>query len=148
MSETSDWPTRLRDVLASMGGALGLDNPVETAKLWREWESVVGEDVARHARPSSLKRGVLRIRTDSPVWATELGYLTEHIRSEANRMFGHEVIRAIKVWTAPEAAPVKRSTSQATSPPPLQPRRRDENVSRDPVSALEGARRAWSRRPQ
>ncbi|MFN2526363.1 MAG: DUF721 domain-containing protein [Actinomycetota bacterium] len=146
MSETSNFPTRLRDVLHSMSRGLGLEDPLEVARLWREWPALVGDDIARHAHPSSLKRGVLRIRTDSSMWATELGYLAEHIRKQANQLLGRELIRTVKIWTSPEPARPRDKGEAHVIPPPLQPASRAADTKRDPAAALEGARRAWSRR--
>jgi predicted nucleic acid-binding Zn ribbon protein len=39
------------------------------------WAEVVGDHLARHARPVALRRGVLILAVDNPAWVTELRYL-------------------------------------------------------------------------
>lgn len=51
---------------------LGLDQQVRQNQLVTDWEKVVGASVARHAKPSSLRDGVLTIAVDHPMWLSEL----------------------------------------------------------------------------
>jgi predicted nucleic acid-binding Zn ribbon protein len=106
----------------------------------------VGPEVAAHAQPSSLRDGVLRVRADSPVWATEIGYLGEEIRNRANAAAGRAVVTEVRVWTGP-----RRSGEVTDTPPPervaqpsVKPRRDPEND--DPAAAMERARSAWAKR--
>jgi predicted nucleic acid-binding Zn ribbon protein len=52
------------------------------------WEQLVGADIAAHARPASLRDGVLVVVVDQPAWAAQLRFLTAEllarIRSEAD----------------------------------------------------------------
>ena len=101
MSERSDLPPRLKDLLGSTAARAGLDDPVSTGAVWARWEEIVGSEVARHAEPTSLKRGVLRIRTESPVWATEIGYLGPEIKRQVNTALGRDLVTEVTVWTGP-----------------------------------------------
>lgn len=124
------------------GKRLGLDHPSEVGALWARWVDIVGPDVAQHAEPSSLRSGLLRVRTDSPVWATEISYLGEEIRRRANELLGRELVAEVRVWTGPGAMSARRAR-----PVPAAPRERGETVvSDDPNEAFERARRAWLRR--
>ncbi|MGH2820723.1 MAG: DUF721 domain-containing protein [Actinomycetota bacterium] len=136
-------PTRLRDLLGGAGRALGLSAPVETGRLWARWPEVVGEAISRHAQPTSLRRGVLRVRTDSPAWATEIGYLGEQIRGAANRALEADLVREVRVWTGPPERELEAPRGPPSGPPPPPEGRVPES---DPMRALERARTAWAKR--
>ena len=124
------------------GKRLGLDHPSEVGALWARWVDIVGSDVAQHAEPSSLRSGLLRVRTDSTVWATEISYLGEEIRRRANELLGRDLVAEVRVWTGPGAIRARRARP---------PRAESQNVGEgalpdDPNEAFERARRAWLRR--
>ena len=137
---------RLGELLDGMGDKLGLSAPVATGKVWSRWRDIVGDPVSRHAEPSSLKEGVLRIRADSPAWATEIGYLGEEIRKRANHVVGAELVREVKVWTkAPQgSATVASGPSEAALSRP-EPHARPASPP-DPLTVLGRVRRAWYER--
>lgn len=136
--------SRLRDLLGPVGKALRLDDAASVGALWRRWAEIVGEDVARHAEPSSLKDGVLRIRTSTPVWATEISYLVEDIKGRVNDTLQKPLVREVRVWTSPEPIKTRGSGSQhtATKGAPVGKRA----ASEDPETAFQKAFQAWSKR--
>ncbi|MFN2595557.1 MAG: DciA family protein, partial [Actinomycetota bacterium] len=84
----TEGPTRLKDLLGSAGRKLGMDSPEESARLFSSWTEIVGADVAAHARPGSLKNGILRVWVDSAPWATEITYLAPHIVARTLEVVG------------------------------------------------------------
>lgn len=139
-------PSPLRSLLPGVGRKLGLEAALETGLIWQRWEEIVGPAVAAHAEPTSLRAGVLRVRTDSPAWATEIGYLGRQIALKANEVTGREMVTEVRVWTGP-GKPAGPSTSV---PPPADkesstpPSGRAERP--DPATALAAAKAAWKRR--
>ncbi|CAN5268378.1 hypothetical protein BH20ACT22_BH20ACT22_07340 [soil metagenome] len=142
-----DEPLRLNDVLRSEGNRLGIDAAVETGAIFSRWRRIVGDGVAAHAGPSSLREGVLRVRADSPVWATEISYLAPEIQRRANAEVGRAVVKEVRVWWAPGGAETDptptdargtRDKGSASSPNPG-----SRGRGGDPAGALERARRAW-----
>ena len=141
----NDFPPRLKDLLGGGGARLGLEDTRATGMVWAHWAEIVGEVVAKNAEPTSLKKGVLRVRATSPTWAQELTYLAAEIRARANALTGAEVVREVRVWTGP--GPVTRATGRATA-------RAQDGSDGDPGTqppadlpeAFERARRAWARR--
>ena len=141
----TDLPPRLKDLLGTVGGRLGLEDTRATGLLWSRWAEVVGEAVADRAEPTSLKKGVLRIRATSPVWAQELTYLATEIRIRANELVGSEVVREVRVWTGP--GEVNRPTGRTTEhPEDGTVGGRPVGLDGDPREAFERARRAWAAR--
>ena len=140
-------PVRLGDALNDVkapGGA----RPADIARLWRAWPALAGATVCAHVEPTSLREGVLRLRADSPVWATEVGYLAEHIRARANEVLKDSVVSEVRVWTGPgkvlqEANKepgrfgLRQTASKSKEPGGSQ--------SIDPQGALRSAYEAWRR---
>ncbi len=146
MSDNSWLPSRLKDLLDPVGRKLGLEGATDTGRLFARWSRIVGEHISGHAEPTSLRDGVLRVRADSPAWATELGYLSAEITERINRDLGRALVTEIRVWTGPpkdsrtdasqdkKRAPVDAATAIAREP------------AEDPREALERARAAARRR--
>ena len=137
-------PHRIKDLLQGVGERLGFGGAIETGLVWSRWNDIVGDTVAAHAEPTSLREGVLRVRTDSPTWATEVGYLGQEIKRAANQVAGRELVSEVRVWTAPgsiDGAGGAGPDLRGTADRPL-----SEGGQLDPETALERARKAWERR--
>ena len=80
-------------VSASFGGpTAGALNAV-----FASWDEVVGEGVAAHARPRSLRHGVLVVVVDEPAWATQLRWLEADLLARLAATAGEGVVREIQV---------------------------------------------------
>lgn len=135
-------PEPIKSLLGDVGKRLGVESAVQTGAVWRRWREIVGPEIASHAEPTSLKDGVLRIRADSPTWATEIGYLGGEIARKANEVARSTLVREVKVWNGPP--PEVDLTDGAV---PKEPETEAARASREtPEEALEAAREAWSRR--
>ncbi|MDP9067702.1 MAG: DUF721 domain-containing protein [Actinomycetota bacterium] len=146
--KSSGEPTSLKGLLGGAAARFGLDDALAAGKLWSRWHEVVGLDVASHAEPTSLRGGVLRLRADSPVWAHEIGYLSEEIKQRANQHLGRAVVTEVRVWSAPGEAP-SRPRADAVRKTAEPPSEASEPGFEDPREALEKARSAWlARRDQ
>jgi predicted nucleic acid-binding Zn ribbon protein len=132
-------PFRLRALLASVGGRIGIEAADEVGRIWRGWSEIVGPSVAEHAEPTSLRSGVLRVRADSPAWANEIGYLGAEIGTRINAHLGKPLVNEVRVWTGP--GPIARVPTSA--PTPAQPG--DREPAADPVTAFRRAFQAWAR---
>lgn len=82
-------PARLgsvADVLAIRGN---WGPHLRLAQLENHWDEVVGPQIALHSRPGGYDHGVLTIRTESGVWATQLTYLIPQLKAKiAERLAG------------------------------------------------------------
>ena len=138
-------PPRLGDLLGPAAKTFGVEDTRAVAALWRRWEEVVGESIAAHAEPTSLRDGVLKVRADSPVWATEIGYLAEEIRGAIERELGPGSVRSVSVWTGPGprggAGPGPRRKAAPSAPPTVA----ETEPDLSPEEALARARSAWSK---
>jgi predicted nucleic acid-binding Zn ribbon protein len=134
-------PAPLKDLLDPAARRAGVDSGVLAGRVWQVWRGVVGPEVARHAEPTSLRAGVLRVRADSASWSTELTYLAEEIRARLNSAVGQELVREVRVWSGPGRVLVPRVNEPGVSPGPA-----PHSSGGDPVTAFGRARRAWLRR--
>jgi predicted nucleic acid-binding Zn ribbon protein len=100
----SEEPRPLRDSLAEVSADLGLPEPDALAYLIREWESLVGPDVAPHCRLTSLRDGVLRVTVDTAPRGTQLRYLEGDLVERAASLVGADVVRELRVRVASPSA--------------------------------------------
>ncbi len=135
-------PTRLGNLLGGATENLGVRSPRAAARIWNRWVEIVGPATAAHSEPTSLREGVLRVRVDSPAWATEVGYLAEEIRGRANEAAGQPLVTEVRVWNGPGKMASRLPVPGSDKAPAEGPRER----ASDPAEALERARRAWARR--
>ncbi|MDQ4065532.1 MAG: DUF721 domain-containing protein, partial [Actinomycetota bacterium] len=68
-------PAPIGDLLRATTDRLGVDDSMHIGTIWRHWNEIVGAAIAAHTEPTSLRNGVLRVRTDASTWATEISYL-------------------------------------------------------------------------
>jgi hypothetical protein len=133
------------DLLGGVGKELGLSGAIGTGRVWARWVEVVGDAIADHAEPTSLKDGVLRIRTDSPTWATELSYKGAEIARRANEVAGARIVTEVRVWTGPGR--IERHAAEVRTPlPEGRGETSAEILANEPLAALGRARAAWARR--
>ena len=138
-------PVPLGEVLDALGRRLGLGGPVQVGRIWRAWPEIVGDAMAGHVEPTSLRAGVLRVRTESPAWANEVRYLSDEIRRRVNGFLREEPVAEVRVWTAPGR--IRRAQDVPGKVGPRQSGGRSESrATRQPREALERARAAWARR--
>ena len=135
---------RIRDVLDSFGVKVGLGRSRDANVIWSRWIEIVGDAIAAHAEPSSLRDGVLKVRADSPTWAAELGYLVGEIKDKANALIGRPAVTEVRIWTGPGR--VSKDKKRQSGRPPAAGEATKRPPAKDPHEALERAREAWRRR--
>ncbi len=75
----------------------GWDVDLRVAGMFARWPELVGEEVARHARPESFADGTQAVRTDSTAWATQLKLLAPAVVKRLNEDLGHGTVTLIEV---------------------------------------------------
>jgi predicted nucleic acid-binding Zn ribbon protein len=145
MGDAREGPYGIREALAKLSRRLGLPDPSRAGAVWGRWEELVGAEIAGHARPSSLRGGVLRVRADSPGWAHELGYMREEIQARVNAGLDHPVVTEVRVYTgSPEPAAEGRAARRRGVPRDPAPEARPAPPEA-PEEALDRAKQAWLR---
>jgi predicted nucleic acid-binding Zn ribbon protein len=95
MATQDSQPQRVGNVLKAILERLPLRERLREYALWPHWPDTVGATIAKHARPVRIRRGVLCVAVDSPVWMQELQFLKESIRAQLNVRVGSEVVTDI-----------------------------------------------------
>jgi predicted nucleic acid-binding Zn ribbon protein len=94
-------PRPVNDSLDSLARRLGAPRASSVEAVFARWEEVVGESVASHAQPRSLRRGTLVVAVDDPAWASELRSLIPAILERCAALAGADTVRKIDVRVRP-----------------------------------------------
>lgn len=104
------------------------DHPAFAVNPLGDWQDVVGADAARACQPVSLRKGVLVIVTDAPVWRHHLELHKAVLMDFINAPHSEPIVTkiVIRIGKLPEAAPVLNPESQKLEkgrPHKLKPRK-------------------------
>lgn len=88
--------TSLRDILSNLMGDANLPFNPNDALIWKVWDEVVGTAIAKHAQPSWIKDGRLRVKVTDPIWLQELGFVGETVREKINKKLGRKAVERIE----------------------------------------------------
>lgn len=95
-------PQRVGDVLSGYVKERGWDRPLAEARIFAEWDGLVGADIAAHCRPDTLNSGELRVTAESTAWATQLRLLAPAILKRLGAELGSETVKRL-VFSGPSA---------------------------------------------
>ncbi|HVV35033.1 MAG TPA: DUF721 domain-containing protein [Acidimicrobiales bacterium] len=93
-------PARLGASLDRVAKRLGAPNAKVLSGLFQRWEELVGSGIAAHAKPASLKRGVLIVDVDSNAWVTQLRYMTTELVAKCCEVLGPDAVKKIELRVA------------------------------------------------
>jgi predicted nucleic acid-binding Zn ribbon protein len=95
--EKKDRFTSIKDIISSLLKDPSLPfNPAD-ARIWEVWDEAVGPGIAGHARPSWIRKGLLRVEVSDPIWLQELEFLSEDIRERLNERLGGKRIKKLEL---------------------------------------------------
>jgi len=80
---------------------MGAPKAASLEAVFEGWADIVGDAVAGHARPRTLRNGTLVVAVDDPAWASELRFLGPQILVRCAAVAGVDVVRRIEVKVAP-----------------------------------------------
>lgn len=90
-------PRRLSELLDPVTKRLGGPPPGVFAAIFSRWDALVGPDIAAHAQPVSLHRGVLVLGVDHSMWAAQLRYMTAQLLTRIADDTGSSEVEEIHV---------------------------------------------------
>jgi len=94
--EKKDRFTSIKDIISSLLKDPSLPfNPAD-ARIWEVWDEAVGPGIAGHARPSLIRKGLLRVEVSDPIWLQELEFVSEDIREKLNERLGGKRIKKLE----------------------------------------------------
>ncbi|WP_085998309.1 DUF721 family protein [Nocardia tenerifensis] len=95
-------PQPFGKLTGSLAKSRGWSAKVAEGMVFGRWAGVVGEDIAAHATPLTLKDNVLSIAAESTAWATQLRMLQSQILAKINAAVGPGIVTSLKI-TGPAA---------------------------------------------
>jgi predicted nucleic acid-binding Zn ribbon protein len=90
-------PQLIGPLLAGYVEDRGWERPLAEARVFADWDSLVGADVAAHCAPQSLTDGELRITAESTAWATQLRMLGATLLARLVAELGPEVVTKLVI---------------------------------------------------
>lgn len=96
-------PQPLGRIASRMATQLGWRDNLANGHVFGQWARLVGEEVAEHAEPVTLKDGELTVRATSTAWATQLRLLQRQLLTKIAAGVGHGVVKRMRIQgpTAP-----------------------------------------------
>jgi|SRR5438309_6133611 len=113
----------LGDLLLPALRRLGFGTRARQVQIELAWPDVVGEAVAREARPSRFERGRLTVETSSPPLSHQLHLQRQLIIDGLNQAVGAVAVRDIHFRLAPTAPPPGYGAPPAAGRPGRQDRK-------------------------
>lgn len=89
-------PERLGEVLARIAKPLGYGHALKAIQVVDAWEQVAGEEIASRTGRVSFRDGELSVSVDSYAWATQLGALSEELRTRLNSTLGDPMVERVR----------------------------------------------------
>ena len=90
-------PRPIKASLDRVARSLGGPDSGSLSGLFGHWADIVGPQLATHARPLSLRAGVLVVAADEPGWATQLRYLETDLLRRLAEALGEGVVKRVEV---------------------------------------------------
>ena len=85
----------LASILDDLAQRFGLSVRLLEHRLQRQWPAIVGEHVATHTRPESIRFKKLYVITDSSVWVQQLAFLKPSLLESINTAAGSPIVTDI-----------------------------------------------------
>lgn len=86
---------RLSSTLSSLLRSRGLASRLKEYRIHAQWEKIVGDAIAMHARPLSVRGKKLTVLVDSSTWHQHLSQLRPEIMEKINQVMGRAGIEGI-----------------------------------------------------
>lgn len=95
-------PQLLGRAAGELASTRGWSPRVAEGALFAEWATIVGEQIAEHASPTSLRDRVLHVSAESTAWATQLRMVQSQVLAKIIAAVGEGVVTTLKI-TGPTA---------------------------------------------
>ena len=75
----------------------GWDSRLSMQRVFTDWASIVGPEVASHSQVTGYADGIVHVQTDSTAWATQLRLLAPQLVAKLNEQLGDGAVLRIEV---------------------------------------------------
>jgi hypothetical protein len=123
-------PQPIRSILEQTIKSLEIDVPLKTYSILGAWNEIVGESVAAHSQPHSVRNRILFIDVSHPTWMQQLQFLKPTLLEKVHAFLGESVIQDIRFKLG--------KISSNVSTPPKAPSIEDQKLDNATLSRIEG----------
>jgi predicted nucleic acid-binding Zn ribbon protein len=105
-------PQSLRSVLEKTLKSLEIDVPLKTYSIFGAWKEIVGDSLALHTQPRSIRNRILFIDVSHSTWMQQLQFLKPTLLEKINTFLGEPHIQDIRfrLGRIPEPPPLPPKT--------------------------------------
>ena len=89
-------PQSIRSILEDTLKALEIDVPLKTYSILGAWSEIVGESVAEHSQPRSIRNRILFLDVSHSTWMQQLQFLKPTLLEKVNNFLGEPLIQDIR----------------------------------------------------
>lgn len=107
---------RVGPLLKQVLGERGMEERLSRYQAWLVWDKLVGEQIARRARPLRFRQGVLEVQVDHPVWMQQLQMLKPQILAKLHQQLPDADITDIYLRKAPNPTGPKQPPAKPEPP--------------------------------
>lgn len=90
-------PQPLGAATQDLAKSRGWSSRVAEGSVFGRWRTVVGDQIADHANPTSLHEGVLTVSAESTAWATQLRMVQAQLLAKIAAAVGDGVVTSLKI---------------------------------------------------
>jgi hypothetical protein len=122
-------PQSIHSILEKTLKTLEIDVPLKTYSIVAAWREIVGESVAEHSQPRSIRNQILFIEVDHPTWMQQLQFLKPTLLGQVNVFLGGPLIQDIRF-----------KLGKVSPPPPAPPKTlltEDESLDQGTLDRIE-----------
>ncbi len=89
-------PQSIQSILEKTLKTLEIDVPLKTYSILGVWNEIVGEPVAEHSKPRSVRNRILFVDVSHSTWMQQLQFLKPTLLDQVNDFLGEPLIRDIR----------------------------------------------------
>ncbi len=109
---------RVGFLLKQILGQPGFGEQITRHQAWLVWDQLVGEQIAARARPLKLRKGVLEVQVDHPVWMQQLQMMKPQILEKISAVIPNAGITDIYLRQTRGAQTYRPVKNRQTAEPP------------------------------
>ena len=96
-------PKKIGESLERLLGNLNAPSVDVLDVIFREWQRIVGPDLAVHTRPIAVDGELLQVSATDPAWATEFRWLESEVVKRLESATGTDRIQRVQVRVSPRS---------------------------------------------
>lgn len=123
-------PQSIQSILEKTLKTLEIDVPLKTHSILGVWNEIVGESVAEHSQPRSIRNRILFVDVSHSTWMQQLQFLKLTLLDQVNAFLGEPLIQDIRFKLG--------KVSRTLPAPPKALLRENETLDQETLDRMEG----------